>query len=190
MTLRWMIAGMAAMALALLTLPAGFDAPRAHAHRSAVEEVAGAALPAPACDAEAKPANFEFTLQDMDGGEVAFASLKGQVILLNFWATWCGPCKVEVPWFVEFADQYGDDGLAVVGVSTYDTAEQIREFSADYDVNYPMLVGLGRADFEEAYGPIWGVPTTLFIDRAGTICRTHVGISTRDDLEKDIVDLL
>ena len=63
-------------------------------------------------------------------------------------------------------------------------------FAADYEVNYPMLVGLGREDFQEAYGPVWGLPTTFFIDREGTLCRTHMGIVTREEFEKDIADLL
>ena len=132
----------------------------------------------------------DFTLQDMNGEAVSFTELKGKVVLLNFWATWCGPCKIEVPWFVEFAEQYAVDGLAVVGVSIDDTADKIQEFSEQYNVNYPMLVGLGQDDFMESYGPIWGVPMTFFIDRDGALCRTHAGIASRDDFEKDITDLL
>ncbi len=187
MTLRWMIAGAAAFALALLTLPAGLT----HSHAHAAETggaIAGTV--APACDVDARPANFDFTLQDMNGEDVSFAELQGKVVLLNFWATWCGPCKIEVPWFVEFAEQYGADGLVVAGVSIDDTADKIQEFATQYDVNYPMLVGLGRDDFMESYGPIWGVPMTFFIDREGTLCRTHAGIAAREEFEKDITDLL
>ncbi len=187
MTFRWMIAGLAAFALALLTLPAGLS--HTHAHTA---ETAGsiAGTMAPACDTDARPANFDFTLQDMNGEAVSFTELKGKVVLLNFWATWCGPCKIEVPWFVEFAEQYAVDGLAVIGVSIDDTADKIQEFSEQYNVNYPMLVGLGQDDFMESYGPIWGVPMTFFIDRDGALCRTHAGIASRDDFEKDITDLL
>ncbi len=187
MTFRWMIAGAAAFALALLTLPAGLT--HTHAHTG---ETTGslAGTMAPACDTDARPANFDFTLQDMNGEAVSFTELKGKVVLLNFWATWCGPCKIEVPWFVEFAEQYKADGLAVVGVSIDDTADKIQEFAEQYDVDYPMLVGLGQDDFMESYGPIWGVPMTFFIDRDGALCRTHAGIASRDDFEKDITDLL
>lgn len=111
-------------------------------------------------------------------------------VLVDFWATWCGPCKIEVPWFVEFQEQYGDEGLAVVGLSIDDTADKIQAFADEYDVNYPMLVGLGRDDFQESYGPIWGVPMTFFVNREGTLCRSHAGIATRDEFEKDITDLL
>jgi thiol-disulfide isomerase/thioredoxin len=186
MRLRWAIAGTAALALAVLTLPTGLTPSHAHAHGA----TGGEMLLAPACDAEARPADYDFTMEDMDGNDVEFASLKGKVVLLNFWATWCGPCKIEIPWFVEFAEQYKDDGLVVVGVSLDDTADKIKEFSAQYDVTYPMLVGLGREDFQESYGPIWGIPMTFFVDREGTLCRTHAGIATREDFEKDITDLL
>jgi len=142
------------------------------------------------CDAEARPANLDFTLQDQDGNDVSFESLKGKVVLLNFWATWCGPCKIEIPWFVEFAEQYADDGLVVLGLSVDDTVDKIQAFADEYEVNYPMLVGLGRDDFQEAYGPIWGIPMTFFIDREGMLCRTHAGIATRDELEADLADLL
>lgn len=188
MAVRWMIAAAAALVLAVSTLPAGLIS--SHAHTSAVTVSTGGTVTSAACDAGAKPANFEFTLKDHTGGDLDFGVLQGKVVLLNFWATWCGPCKIEVPWFVEFAEQYEDDGLVVIGVSVDDTADKIQAFVDGYDVNYPMLVGLGREDFLEAYGPIWGVPMTFFIDREGTVCRTHAGIATRDEFEKDISDLL
>ena len=197
MTLRWMVAAAGALALAMSTLPAGLVSSHAHPHGSGeavgggAPAVGGGAAPeAAVCDAGAKPASYDFVLQDHNGEDVDFQSLRGKVVLLNFWATWCGPCKIEVPWFVEFADQYADDGLVVLGLSVDDTVDKIREFADDFDVNYPMLVGLGREDFQEAYGPIWGVPMTFFIDREGTVCRTHAGIATRDEFEQDIEDLL
>ena len=187
MTLRWMIAGAAALALALLTLPVGSTPSHAHGHAVAG---GGETSMAASCDAEARPANFDFTLEDMNGDDVVFESLKGKVVLLNFWATWCGPCKIEIPWFVEFAEQYKDDGLVVLGLSVDDTVEKIKVFADEYDVSYPMLVGLDREDFQEAYGPIWGIPMTFFIDREGMLCRTHAGIASREEFEKDINDLL
>ena len=187
MTLRWILAGMAALALAVLTLPGGFMASHVHAHRVVS---GGEAEMVQACDAQAKPASYDFTLEDQHGEEFDFESLRGKVVLLNFWATWCGPCKIEVPWFVEFAEQYQEQGLEVVGLSIDDTVDKIQDFAEDYDVNYPMLVGLGREDFLEAYGPIWGVPMTFVIDREGTVCRPHAGIATKEEFEQDIKDLL
>ena len=187
MTFRLMLAGAAALALALLTLPIGLTSSHAHVHAVAS---GGETAVAAACDAAARPANLDFTLEDMNGNDVAFESLKGKVVLLNFWATWCGPCKIEIPWFVEFAEQHKDDGLVILGLSVDDTADKIRAFAEEYNVNYPLLVGLGREDFQEAYGPVWGIPMTFFIDREGTLCRTHTGIANREEFEKDIADLL
>lgn len=186
MTLRWMIAGVGAFALAMSTIPTGLTSP-AHVHASGA---ANGETEMATCDADAKPANYDFTLQDQTGADVNFEAFRGKVVLLNFWATWCGPCKIEVPWFVEFVEEYADDGLVVLGLSIDDTVDKIQSFVVEYDVNYPMLVGLGREDFQEAYGPIWGVPMTFFIDRDGTVCRTHAGIATRDEFEQDITDLL
>ncbi len=184
-TRRWMVAVGAAFALGFLTLPAvrsvavlSFSAVERGAHQDT------------RCDADARPAPLDFTLRDIDGNQVSLAELKGNVILLNFWATWCGPCKIEIPWFVEFQRRHKDDGLIVLGLSVDDTSEQIRPFAAEFQVNYPMLVGLGREDFQEAYGPVWGLPVTFFIDREGVLCRTHLGIGTREEFQRDIDSLL
>ena len=126
----------------------------------------------------------------MNGDELNLASLKGQVILLNFWATWCGPCKIEIPAFIELQDEYGDQGFQVLGLSVDDTPEQMRPFAEDLDVNYPMLVGLDRDDFQDAYGPIWGLPVSFWIDREGTLCKTHMGIASKDELELALKTLL
>ena len=183
-TRRWIRAIGAALALGLLTRPAvrSLAVRPFAAGENTTREVA--------CDADARPAPMDFTLRDINGNQVNLAELKGNVILLNFWATWCGPCKIEIPWFVEFQREYEDDGLVVLGLSVDDTPEQIRPFVAEFQVNYPMLVGLGREDVQEAYGPIWGLPVTFFIDREGTICRTHMGIATREAFETDLADLL
>ena len=142
------------------------------------------------CDQDAKLANLDFTLKDMNGADVALAAFRGKVILLNFWATWCGPCRIEVPGFVALQEEYRDQGLVVLGLSVDDPVSRITAFAAEFKVNYPMLVGLGRDDVQEAYGPILGMPTTFFIKRDGTVCKTHTGLATKDDVEKDIKDLL
>ena len=146
MTFRLILAGVAALALALLTLPIGLTSSHAHVH--AVTS-GGETAVAAACDAAARPANLDFTLEDMNGNDVAFESLKGKVVLLNFWATWCGPCKIEIPWFVEFAEQHKDDGLVILGLSVDDTPAKIQAFAKEYNVTYPMLVGLDREGLPE-----------------------------------------
>jgi thiol-disulfide isomerase/thioredoxin len=85
-----------------------------------------------ACMADAKPAKLDFTMKDLDGKDVSLSSFKGKVILLNFWATWCGPCKAEIPEFVELQKQYGKDGLVIVGYSVDDEAPKARAFANEY----------------------------------------------------------
>ena len=187
MTARWVVALGAALGLALLTLPV---VPNFSIEPLALFFAEDELEVVSACDDDAKPAPLDFTLKDMNGNEVSLASLRGSVILLNFWATWCGPCKIEIPWFVEFQRQNEDDGLVVLGLSVDDTPGQIKLFAAQFQVNYTMLVGLGREDVQEAFGPIWGIPVTFFIDREGTLCRTHMGLTTREDFEKDLRALL
>ena len=149
------------------------------------EEQSGAA-----CMANAKPANLNFTMKDLDGKDVALSSFKGKVILLNFWATWCGPCKAEIPGFVELQQQYGKDGLVVVGYSVDDEAPKARAFANEYKMNYPILLGLGREDVQEAYGPIWGIPASFIISREGKVCQKHLGIAPKAVFEKEIKALL
>ena len=184
MTLRRIVTGGAALALLMLPGGPGFSFAAGSSLEANLEAVA-----AP-CDQDARPANLDFTLKDMNGADVALAAFRGKVILLNFWATWCGPCRIEVPGFVELQEEYRDQGLVVLGLSVDDPVSRITAFAAEFKVNYPMLVGLGRDDVQEAYGPILGMPTTFFIKRDGTVCKTHTGLATKDDVEKDIKELL
>jgi thiol-disulfide isomerase/thioredoxin len=143
----------------------------------------------PACMADAKPANFDFKLKDIEGKEVALSSFKGKVVLLNFWATWCGPCKAEIPGFVELQEKYRDK-LTIVGYSVDDTAELAKKYAAEYKMNYPILLGEGREDVQDAYGPIWGIPASFLISKDGKVCRKHMGIAPKAVFEKEIVALL
>jgi thiol-disulfide isomerase/thioredoxin len=145
--------------------------------------------PGGACEANAKPANLDFVIKDLDGKDVKLSSFKGKVILLNFWATWCGPCKAEIPGFVELQDKYKKD-LVVVGYDVDDTAEKARPFVAEYKMNYPVLLGLGREDVQEAFGPIWGIPASFLISKDGKVCKRHMGIAAKETFEKEIKALL
>lgn len=142
-----------------------------------------------ACMANAKPANFDFTIKDLEGRDVALSAYKGKVVLLNFWATWCGPCKAEIPGFVELQEKYKDD-LVIVGFSVDDTADKAKVFAAEYKMNYPILLGEGREDVQDAYGPIWGIPASFLISKDGRVCRKHLGIAPKSVFEKEIVALL
>jgi cytochrome c biogenesis protein CcmG/thiol:disulfide interchange protein DsbE len=143
-----------------------------------------------ACMANAKPANLDFTMKDLEGKDVSLSSFKGKVILLNFLATWCGPCKAEIPGFVELQNQYGKDGLVVVGYSVDDEAPKARAFANEYKMNYPVLLGLGREDVQDAYGPIWGIPASFIISRDGKVCQKHLGIAPKAVFEKEVKALL
>lgn len=142
-----------------------------------------------ACMANPKQANWDFKLKDLDGKEVELASFKGKVVLLNFWATWCGPCKAEIPGFVELQEKYRDK-LTIIGYSVDDTAELAKKYAAEYKMNYPILLGEGREDVQDAYGPIWGIPASFLIDKDGNVCRKHMGIAPKAVFEKEIVALL
>lgn len=143
-----------------------------------------------ACMANAKPANFDFTIKDVDGNNVSLSTYKGKVVLLNFWATWCGPCKAEIPGFVKLQEKYRDRGLVIVGYSVDDTAEKAKAYAAQYKMNYPILLGEGREDLQEAYGPIWGLPSSFIISRDGKVCRKHIGIAPEAVFEKEVVALM
>src|SRR5512132_3215097 len=152
--LRWTIAAVAALALALLTLPALPDLPFGHDDLAAAAAAPGAA----GCPANAKPANLNFTLKDVNNKDVKLSAFKGKVILLDFWATWCGPCKIEIPWFIEFQNKYGKSGLEVIGVVTEDTVDKAKPFAAQWKMNYTILQGNGRDDLDDAFGPMFGLP--------------------------------
>src|SRR5947208_4678476 len=125
MRTRWIVAGVSALALALLTMSVPLEWPF---HRNSV-------LPGEACAADAKPAVVNFTLKDRVKQEVRLTDFKGKVILLDFWATWCAPCKVEIPWFAEFQEKYGPAGLQVVGISVDDTHDQIVPYVKQLKMN-------------------------------------------------------
>src|SRR5215469_11029557 len=120
----------------------------------------------------------DFTLQTLDGKNVTLSSLRGKGVLLNFWATWCGPCKIEMPWFVELQKEYGSQGLQIVGVAMDDSSTQdIQNFVKEMGVNYPVLIG--KEAVGQAYGGVDVLPTTFFIDRDGKIVAREFGLQSR-----------
>jgi thiol-disulfide isomerase/thioredoxin len=149
---------------------------------------APAAIPASEDDdhaAAGTDAPLDFTLKDMNGVDVKLESFRGKVILINFWATWCGPCRVEIPWLIELQNQYSKD-LVVLGISVDDTAEKMKPYATSMQINYPLLVGLGREDVQDAYGPLWGIPVSVFVGRDGKIAKKHSGIASKEQFEQEI----
>ena len=131
----------------------------------------------------------DFTLKDADGKVVRLSDYKGKVVLLNFWATWCGPCKIEIPWFMEFEQEHKDRGFAVLGVSMdEDGWDAVRPFLAELRVNYRTLLGTDLV--AQQYGGVDALPTTFVIDREGKIASTHVGLAPKSEYERDIQALL
>jgi len=195
-SVRWTIAvaAVAALVYALvpgLHAPAGPGAATSGSAATATPEGTSAARRGDdICPAGAKQANLNFTVTDMEGQKVNLASFKGKVILLDFWATWCPPCKAEIPGFVELQDAYRAQGLQVVGVSVDDTPDKLKPFATEFKMNYPVLVGLDRDDLQDAYGPMWGIPTTFLIARDGRICRKNSGLVGKAKYEMDIKRLL
>ncbi len=148
----------------------------------------GCSMDPDAGDASAgvKAAKFDYTLKDMNGKDVKLADFKGKPILLNFWATWCPPCKAEIPWFIEFTEKYKDKGLVVIGVSVDDSAADIKAFADEYKINYPMLVGLGHDSLMEEYEATFAVPVSWFIRADGTVSTRAPGIHPKEWFEAQI----
>jgi thiol-disulfide isomerase/thioredoxin len=198
MFVRWTIAVLGGAALAALTVTA--QMPWLTASHPAMEvresgqsgEGGGSSDVEPrlSCPADAKPANLNFTLKDAENRDVSLSQYKGKVLVIDFWATWCGPCKVEIPHFVEFQDKYGKAGVQIVGISVDDTADKLAPYVRDMKMNYPVLQGLNHDEVQDAYGPIVGIPVSVIISRDGKICATHTGLTGKDVFEREIKSLL
>ena len=146
---------------------------------------------ASALDGKVAPA---LTLADLNGNKVSLTNYKGRPLVVDFWATWCGPCKVEIPWFEKLHEQYAGQGLEILGVSTDDLdrddpaklftqKRDIADFVSKMHMNYPVLLG------EDAVEDKWGIdamPTTFFIDRNGKIVASTIGLAPREVIEEDI----
>jgi peroxiredoxin len=131
----------------------------------------------------------DFTLKSLDGQPVKLSDFRGKLALLNFWAPWCAPCKVELPWFVDFYKQYRSRGLEIIGVAVdFGGKEEVAKFVRDRNVNYPIL--LGNTTVADAYGGLHFLPQSFLIDRDGRITRTVVGITTKSELENLIKQAL
>jgi thiol-disulfide isomerase/thioredoxin len=177
----WLAMGAVALALGLIWLAPGVG----HFDES-TSEIAGDPDDA---KATGQVAPMHFTLKDMHGADVNLASFKGKVVLINFWATWCGPCRAEIPGLVELQDQYRDD-LMILGVSIDDPAEKLKPYAAEFKINYPVLVGNGHQDMQDAFGPLYGIPVSVIVGRDGRIAKKHSGIATKEQFEREIKALL
>ena len=127
----------------------------------------------------------DFSLPSLDGRKVKLSDFRGKAVLLNFWATWCPPCKVEMPWFEDLQKQYAQDGLVVLGVAMDDTEPAtIAKFASDLGVNYEVLLGTDKVS--DDYGDVQYLPTTFYIGRDGTIVDKMTGLLDRKDIENAV----
>ena len=141
----------------------------------------------PEKDRKAAP---DFALKDANGATVHLSDYKGKVLILDFWATWCGPCKIEIPWFIEFEQTYKDKGFAVVGVAMDEEGwPVVKPYIQERKVNYRIL--MGNEQVGQLYGGVDSLPTTFLIDRSGRVAGIHVGLETgKDGFQNEINHLL
>lgn len=131
----------------------------------------------------------DFSLQDINGKTVKLSSYEGKVLILNFFATWCTPCRAEIPDFVELVDEYSEEGFLIIGISLDQGGiNTVRDFVNKYKINYPVLLDDGNVSKE--YGPVRSIPTTFLVDKKGNIVETIIGARKKDYFEKIIKPLL
>lgn len=146
----------------------------------------------PVADRKVAPS---FELKDQSGATVKLADYKGKVVLLNFWATWCGPCKVEIPWFIEFERTNKDKNFAVIGMSMDDEGWTIvKPYTEEKKMNYRVLIGDDKIskDFGKlnGFGSIDSLPTTFLVDRNGKVAAIHNGLVSKNTYAQEIETLL
>ena len=137
----------------------------------------------------------DFALEDLSGRKVSLASYKGKAVLINFWATWCAPCRIETPWLVELRNQYAAQGFEVLGVSTddidrgdkqklSDEKKEIARSAQQMHISYPVLID--GDTLSKPYGGLDELPTSFFVDRKGTVVAAQLGLTSKDDIEANI----
>jgi peroxiredoxin len=147
-----------------------------------------ARAPADLTEANSRKTAVDFTLNDSKGASVKLSDYKGRVVLLDFWGTFCGLCKVEIPWFTEFQNKYKGSGLSVVGVSLDKSWESVRPYLEEKKVNYTVVIG--NWELAKRFGIVNALPGTLLIDRDGKVADLHVVMVNKEAFEGEIRVLL
>jgi peroxiredoxin len=131
----------------------------------------------------------DFVLASLDGQEIRLSNYRGKVVILDFWATWCQPCRLELPHFIEMHNEFGDQGLEIIGVSLDRiSSREVASFVKEWKIPYVIVMGTGEV--VNSYGGIRGIPTTFVIDKSGKICRKYVGYRKKEVFVKDVQELL
>jgi len=130
----------------------------------------------------------EFSLPNVDGEMISLSDFKGNVIILDFFATWCPHCRKELPGFIELHEAYGDKGLAVIGIASV-SAEEAKDCVDEFDINFPVLID-DNESVSDLYGPVDSIPTTFLVDKKGKIVKIYEGFTGKDDFENDLKELL
>ncbi len=131
----------------------------------------------------------DFLLKTSSGKSIALSKLKGKIVVVNFWATWCGPCRAEIPGFIEVYQKYRSKGLEIVGISLDQGGwNDVEPFVKKFNISYPVV--LGNEHVAEQYGNIDAIPTTFIIDKNGKIVNRHIGYLKKEDFEKEIKSYL
>ena len=129
-----------------------------------------------------------FTLDDLYGNKVSLSDYEGKVVFLNFWATWCGPCRKEIPGFMEIYNQYKSKGMEIIGVSVDRTgAASVLNFSRQYKISYPVVMSTQK--LERDYRPGQYIPTTFVIDKKGQIRHKHIGYMDKRTLQNYFLEI-
>ncbi len=124
----------------------------------------------------------DFTVKDLKGREISLSNYSGKVVFLNFWATWCGPCKAEIPDFIEAYKQYKDKGMEIIGISVDRISpKSVLKFAEKYKINYPVVMSTNKIKKDYEPGPY--VPTTIIIDQEGKIRHRHIGYMNKETLK-------
>jgi thiol-disulfide isomerase/thioredoxin len=132
---------------------------------------------------------YDFTLPDLDGRQVSFSDYQGKVIMVNFWAPWCGPCRMETPDLIALFEQYQEQGFQILGVAVAFRGEQsVRDFAGESSITYPVL--FGNDGLVRQYGGFRGIPCTFLFSRDGKLYRKYEGMRPRNVFEQDIKALL
>ena len=129
-----------------------------------------------------------FSITDINGQKLDLASYRGKVVLLDFWATWCAPCRTEIPHFIAMQNKYGSQGLQIIGISLDDSADPVKKYYAEQKMNYPVAVGDDK--LASSYGGVLGLPVAFIIDRQGKILYKHTGETDAGVFEKEISEAL